>query len=138
VRNFVYIEKEMKMTNWYVDAFKKYATFHGRASREAFWTFCVFNGLISILFLFIDSLLISKQLFGVFSLIYGVIVLSPSLALGARRLHDSGRSGWWLLVALVPYIGVLINFVFMVLDSDPGTNQYGPNPKDSLPNDLTS
>ena len=124
--------------NWYINAFKKYATFHGRARREEFWTFTLLNSLISIFVGFIDFLLIKTQFFGLFSLVYGLLILLPSFAVAVRRLHDSGRSGWWLLVGLVPYIGVIVGIVFMFLDSDPGTNQYGPNPKDPLPEELTS
>lgn len=66
---------------------------------------------------------------GVLSGIYTLAVLIPSLAVTVRRLHDIGRSGWWLLIAFIPLIGALILLIFTVLDSKPGSNQYGPDPK---------
>lgn len=60
-------------------------------------------------------------------------LLVPSIAVGVRRLHDTDRSGWWLLIALVPLIGGIIRLVFMVLDGTPGNNRYGPNPKADAP-----
>ena len=67
--------------------------------------------------------------FGLLIFVYAVAVFVPSLAMSVRRLHDTGRSGWFLLLNLIPYIGGIIVFVFSVLDSQPGANQYGPNPK---------
>jgi uncharacterized membrane protein YhaH (DUF805 family) len=56
-------------------------------------------------------------------------MLLPSIAVGARRLHDIGRTGWWQLIVLVPVIGVIVLLIFYVMDGDPGSNEYGPNPK---------
>lgn len=67
--------------------------------------------------------------FGVLGMLYMLAVLLPSIAVGVRRLHDSGHSGLWLLIAFVPVVGGLVLLVFFVLDSEPGTNAYGPNPK---------
>jgi uncharacterized membrane protein YhaH (DUF805 family) len=61
--------------------------------------------------------------------IYGLAVLIPGLAVAVRRLHDTGRSGWWLLIGLVPLIGAIVLIVFMATDGEPGDNAYGPNPK---------
>lgn len=68
-------------------------------------------------------------IFGLLIFSYAIAIRVPSLAMSVRRLHDTGRSGWFLLLNLIPYIGGIIIFVFSVLDSQPGTNQYGPNPK---------
>jgi uncharacterized membrane protein YhaH (DUF805 family) len=68
---------------------------------------------------------------GLISGIYALAVLIPSLAVGIRRLHDTNRSGWWLLIALIPIVGTIVLLVFMVQDSDPGENLYGPNPKNA-------
>ena len=68
-------------------------------------------------------------IFGLLIFAYAIAILVPSLAMSVRRLHDTGRSGWFLLLNLIPYIGGIIIFVFSVLDSQPGANQYGPNPK---------
>ena len=69
---------------------------------------------------------------GVLVSLYALVLLLPSLAVGARRLHDTGRSGWWLLIGLVPLIGSIVLIIFFVLDSQPGDNPYGPNPKGML------
>ncbi|MNZ89121.1 Inner membrane protein YhaI [compost metagenome] len=61
--------------------------------------------------------------------LYSLAILLPSLALVVRRLHDTGRSGWWVLIGFIPLIGFIVLLVFMCTDSDPDTNQYGPNPK---------
>jgi uncharacterized membrane protein YhaH (DUF805 family) len=66
---------------------------------------------------------------GVLAGLYSLAVLIPSIAVGVRRLHDTGRSGWWLLISLVPLIGIIVLIVFLATDSQPGANQYGPNPK---------
>jgi uncharacterized membrane protein YhaH (DUF805 family) len=67
--------------------------------------------------------------FNVLSYIYALAVLVPSFAVGWRRLHDTGRSGWWMLIGLIPLVGAIILIVFFLQDSAPGDNQYGPNPK---------
>ena len=61
--------------------------------------------------------------------LYSFVIIIPSLSIIVRRLHDTGKSGWMILLGLIPFAGVIIIFVFMLLDSQPGTNQYGPNPK---------
>jgi uncharacterized membrane protein YhaH (DUF805 family) len=121
--------------NWYLEAVKnKYAVFDGRAHRQEFWYFILFYFLIYF------ALSIVDQVTGTFSMetgagllsgIYALAMLVPSLAVGARRLHDTGRSGWWQLLMLIPILGGLILIFFFVLDSEPGDNQYGPNPKSS-------
>ena len=111
--------------NWYLAVMKKYAEFQGRASRQEYWMFFLINVLIALALGVIDAIIGIGFLGG----LYTLAVLIPSLAVGARRLHDTGRTGWWLLVGLVPVIGVIILIVLLVLDSEPGDNQYGPNPK---------
>ncbi len=68
---------------------------------------------------------------GVLGFIYLLAVLLPGIAVSIRRLHDTDRSGWWLLIGLIPFVGAIVVFVFTVLDSTPGENQYGPNPKEA-------
>ncbi len=119
--------------NWYLAALKKYAVFSGRARRMEYWMFALFNFIISIALYVIDGLITGFSLethSSILQTIYGLAVLLPSLAVGVRRLHDTGRSGWWLLIALVPIIGVIVIIIFTVQDSQPGANQYGPNPKE--------
>ncbi|WP_233356542.1 DUF805 domain-containing protein [Pseudomonas mangrovi] len=113
------------MIHWYVDVLKKYAVFDGRARRAEYWWFTLFSVIASIVLSIIDGILGMPS---VLSGIYALAVLLPSIGVAIRRLHDTGRSGWWLLLALVPIAGIVL-IVFLALDSQPGENQYGPNPK---------
>ncbi|MFJ4783470.1 DUF805 domain-containing protein [Streptomyces sp. NPDC088794] len=115
--------------SWFIEALKKYAVFSGRARRKEYWNFALFVGIIYVVLLVIA--LASKQsaLLGLAGLFY-LGVLIPSLAVAVRRLHDTGRSGWWILIGLVPLAGAIVLLVFTVSDSTPGPNQYGPNPKE--------
>jgi len=121
--------------NWYLEAVKnKYAVFDGRAHRQEFWYFMLFYLLIYTALSLVDHVIgaVEEQTgTGLFSGLYALAMLVPSLAVGARRLHDTGRSGWWQLLSLIPILGVLILIFFFVQDSQPGDNQYGPNPKSS-------
>jgi len=73
---------------------------------------------------------ISRPLGWILYLVLLIGTIVPDLAVGVRRLHDTSRSGWWLLIALVPFVGGIILLVFMCLDSTPGPNDYGPSPKE--------
>jgi uncharacterized membrane protein YhaH (DUF805 family) len=117
--------------NWYVAALKKYAEFTGRARRKEYWLFALFNFLICVVLVVIDSMggMINPMGLGVLSGLYSLAVFVPSLAVSVRRLHDTDRSGWWLLILFVPVIGLIVFLVFMLLDSQPGENRHGPSPK---------
>ncbi len=118
--------------NWYLEVLKKYAVFSGRARRKEYWYFSLFNLLITIVLAVIDGMtgtLIAEANIGLLGGIYALAILIPFLAVSVRRLHDTDRSGWWLLIALIPLIGAIVILVFMVQDSKPGENQYGSNPK---------
>ncbi len=118
--------------SWYLEVLKKYAVFSGRARRKEYWYFFLFNVLITIVLLVIDGMtgtLNAEAGIGLLGGIYALAVLIPALAVSVRRLHDTDRSGWWLLIMLIPLIGVIVILVFMVQDSKPGENQYGSNPK---------
>jgi uncharacterized membrane protein YhaH (DUF805 family) len=113
--------------NWYLDVLKnKYATFDGRARRKEYWMFFLFNILVAIGLGIVEALIGTVGLIGG---LYALAVLIPGIAVTIRRLHDTSRSGWWILIVLVPAVGTLILLIFMVLDSQPGGNEYGPNPK---------
>jgi uncharacterized membrane protein YhaH (DUF805 family) len=104
---------------------QKYATFDGRARRSEFWWFALFSFAVGVAASLLDSALGSGRLInGLVSL----ALLVPSLAVGARRLHDTGRSGWWQLIGIIPVIGWIVLIVWFVQDSQQD-NQYGPNPK---------
>ena len=117
--------------NWYFEVLKKYAVFSGRARRKEYWMFVLFNIIIAFVLGFIDGAagLVGESGLGPLGGLYCVAVLIPGIAVSVRRLHDTNRSGWWLLIAFVPLIGAIVLLVFMVQDSQQGDNQYGPNPK---------
>ena len=120
--------------NWYLHVLKNYATFSGRARRKEYWIFFLFNVLISLGLGVIDVVAGTYSVeyeTGFFSGLYSLLVLIPGIAVGVRRLHDTNRSGWWILISLIPIIGVLVLFVFMCLDSQLGTNRFGVNPKEA-------
>ena len=120
--------------NWYLKVLKKYAVFEGRAQRAEYWYYVLFSLIISFLLAMIDGATGSfneEAGIGILGGIYALAVLIPSIAVGVRRLHDTNRSGWWLLLGLVPLIGFIVLIVFFVIDSDQGDNQYGSNPKGS-------
>jgi len=119
--------------NWYLDAWKNYVNFQGRARRKAYWMFALFNVIaIVVLGLIEGTLGLSGQNgYGILTGIYSLAIILPGLAVAIRRLHDTGRSGWWILIGLVPLVGPIVLLVFFVQDSQPGSNQYGPNPKES-------
>lgn len=120
---------------WYLDVLKNYAGFSGRARRKEYWMFTLFNIIISFVLGFVDGIIGSvNPTVGIGALggIYSLAVLIPSLAVSVRRLHDVGKSGWMLLIALIPIIGAIWLLVLMVSDSKPEENQYGPNPKEGV------
>ena len=112
--------------NWYLEVLKKYAVFSGRARRKEYWMFVLFNMIISFVLGFVEGIFGGP---GILYMIYGLAVLIPGLAVSVRRLHDTGKSGWWLLISLVPFVGGIVLIVFMATDSAVGENQYAPNPK---------
>ena len=111
--------------NYYTEVLQKYTQFGGRARRAEYWMFALINAIISIVLQVIDSAIGTG---GILGGIYGLAVLIPSIAVGVRRLHDTNHSGWWLLIAFT-IIGLIPLFIWAIQDSDPGDNQYGPNPK---------
>ena len=112
--------------NWYLEVLKKYVVFNGRAHRTEFWMFFLFNCIISIVLSIVESLI---GLQSVLSGLYTLAVLLPSLGVMVRRLHDIGKPGLWILIGLIPIIGGIILIIFACKDSDPGDNEFGPNPK---------
>ena len=110
---------------WYLGCFKKYADFSGRARRKEYWMFTLFNIIAAVLVSIIGLLIKFPWL----SVIYSLAVLVPSLAVIVRRLHDIGKSGGWFFISFVPFVGGIILLVFECMDSQPGENAYGPNPK---------
>ena len=118
---------------YFLYCLQHYADFNGRARRSEYWYFVLFNFIVSIL---IGLLLgVIAGVLNVPALVYlaylwSLAVFIPSLAVSVRRLHDIGRSGWWLLLSLIPLVGAIILIIWYCTDSQPGANQYGPNPKE--------
>ena len=118
---------------WYLKVLKHYADFSGRARRKEYWMFVLFNTIFAIIAAILDNVLglTSGQLpYGVLYFLYMLAVLIPGLAVTVRRLHDVGKSGWMILISLIPIIGTIWLLVLMVTDSNTGENQYGKNPKE--------
>ena len=133
------------MMSAYKSMFKKYAKFNGRSRRSEYWYATLVNSLIGLLFFFVvvaiavstgdyvsDAVAIFVALLALAYCGYCFAIVIPSLAMCVRRLHDIGKSGWFVLLSLIPYVGALILFVFLVQDSQPGSNQYGTNPKENV------
>ncbi len=123
--------------SWYFRVLKKYAVFAGRARRKEYWIYNLINLLILVVLDIADPAKQSPTTsLGPLAAVYVLATFLPSLGVLVRRLHDTGRSGVWVLLGLVPIIGSLIVLVFTIQDSEPGQNQYGANPK--MPNPITS
>ncbi|MBP7001743.1 DUF805 domain-containing protein [Amaricoccus sp.] len=106
--------------------FSQYATFAGRASRSEFWYFTLFTWLISIISSIIDaSIGSSPESIGVVGLMISLVIFLPGLAVSARRLHDIDRTGWWLLMMILPIIGWIVLLVFYCTKPTPGRNRFG-------------
>jgi uncharacterized membrane protein YhaH (DUF805 family) len=112
----------------YLDVLKKYAVFEGRARRKEYWTFVLFNVIIGFALGFIEALLGIPP---VISALYSLAVVIPGIAVTARRLHDIGKSGWFILITLIPCIGTIWLLILTASEGHPGENQYGPNPKNA-------
>lgn len=123
------MEDEM---DWYLMVLKKYAEFSGRSRRKELWMFvlfnCIFSWALCILGIVFKESTLGYIFMGLY-FVYLLAVLVPCLAVTVRRLHDLGKSGWWWFIILVPIVGPIIILVFCVMDSQPGANEYGPNPK---------
>ncbi len=114
----------------FVDAiksvFSQYANFSGRARRSEYWYYVLCYAIISIV---INLLSQASSVFAIIGTVVGLALICPTLAVEIRRLHDIGKSGWYLLFNLIPLVGAIILIVWFCKDSEPGDNMYGPNPK---------
>jgi uncharacterized membrane protein YhaH (DUF805 family) len=128
--------------SWYIKVLKNYAVFSGRARRKEYWWFSLFNFIFILVLDGIDLFVIAPHIHSLIlpivytltivsslTIIYILAVIVPGIAVGVRRLHDTNRSGWWYFIGLIPIVGSIILIVFYAMDSQPGDNRYGPNPK---------
>ncbi|MFY7943579.1 MAG: DUF805 domain-containing protein [Crocinitomicaceae bacterium] len=110
--------------NYYLKVLQNYANFNGRARRKEYWMFVLFNFIASFVLGFIGGLLD----FTLLANLYSLAVLLPSIAVAVRRMHDVGKSGWFVLIPIY-------NFILAVSDGEKGENQYGPDPKNESSDD---
>ncbi len=103
----------------------KYADFTGRARRSEFWWFVLFNFIVSLAAMFIDNVIFGGD---VISLLAAIALFLPGLAVGVRRLHDVDRSGWWILIALIPILGAIVLIVWGATEGSNSANRFGPQP----------
>ena len=111
---------------YWLECWKKYATFSGRARRKEYWMWILFNSLFAFGIGIVDGIL---QTEGILGMLYSLAILLPGWAVFTRRVHDIGKSGWWWLIGLVPVVGAIVLLVFMCRDSQPSDNEYGSSPK---------
>lgn len=109
--------------HWYTDVIKQYAVFDGRAGRPEYWWFFLINTVISVVLRFAIP-----NIGPLISELYGLAVLLPSIGVTIRRLHDTNRTGWWILVVLIPLVGWIWLIVLLAMAGDLGPNRYGPPP----------
>lgn len=113
-----------------------YATFKGRARRSEYWYIQLFLVLTNLAVAAIDLVLMNGDVDrfiangggGIVGLVWILVTIVPALAVLVRRLHDTGKSGWWILIGLVPFLGTIVLFVFTVLNSEVGENRFGDSP----------
>jgi uncharacterized membrane protein YhaH (DUF805 family) len=113
--------------HYFIEVLKKYAIFKGRARRAEYWYFTLVSTIISVVINVISNIFSDKQ--NIIGLVYSLAVFIPGLAVSVRRLHDIGKSGWMILINLIPLVGFIWFIVLACKDSNPGENKYGPNSK---------
>jgi uncharacterized membrane protein YhaH (DUF805 family) len=120
---------------WMTMPLRRYAEFSGRSRRKEYWMFTLMLAILNFVIGIVESTMglagTVGGLYGPLSLLVMLAILVPYLAVGARRLHDTGRSGWWLLIGLIPIVGAIVLLIFFVLEGTKGPNEYGPDPKGS-------
>ncbi|MCX3395266.1 DUF805 domain-containing protein [Citrobacter amalonaticus] len=113
--------------NWYLSVIKNYTGFSGRARRKEYWMFALINMIICAVLNVIQAVIGMETPY--ISIIYSLGILLPSIAVAIRRLHDTERSGWWLLLSLIPIIGTIVIIVFLCQNGTAGANRFGADPK---------
>ena len=125
--------------NWYLKCFNQYADFTGRARRTEFWMFVLFNIIVAFLLCILGIIVMvaAGPDYAVFAFapyfLYALAAILPALGVSVRRLHDTGKSGLWLLTAFIPFVNGIFSIILLVfycIDGDKGPNKYGPDPKE--------
>jgi uncharacterized membrane protein YhaH (DUF805 family) len=119
--------------DWMLMPLRRYAEFSGRSQRKEYWMFFLFQVIVAVVLGIIEGMLgltgMVAGVYGPLTVLFWLAVLIPGIAVGIRRLHDTDRSGWWLLLAFVPLVGAIVLLVFFVSDGTHGPNRFGPDPK---------
>jgi uncharacterized membrane protein YhaH (DUF805 family) len=118
--------------NWYSKVVKQYTDFYGRARRKEYWMFTLFNCMFFIVAMVLDNVLgltIGNLPYGALYFLYAIFIFIPGLAVTVRRLHDIGKSGWMLLISLLPIVGAIWLLVLLLTNSQHEENEYGESPK---------
>ncbi|MEU6092645.1 DUF805 domain-containing protein [Streptomyces sp. NPDC047085] len=113
--------------SWFLEALKKYAVFSGRARRSEYWYFLLFYVILYAVFFGVGLAIKVPALVAI--VVVGLLL--PHWGVSVRRLHDTGRSGWWILLGIIPLVGFIVLLVFYASEGEPGANKYGPNPKET-------
>ncbi len=124
---------------YYIKAFNNFSNFNGRARRKEYWMYLLFNLIFAMVAIILDNvfgLAFESIGYGVIYLLYALITFIPSLSVSVRRLHDKSKSGWYLLLAIIPIIGGIVLLFILAADGDPGENEYGTNPKELPEEDI--
>jgi len=115
--------------SWFIDPIKNhYADFSGRVSRKTYWMFFLTYIILAVVISVIEALMGTNFI----GLIFAFALLVPAIAIGARRLHDTGLSGWWQLINFIPLLGAIILIIMLVRKSEAADNKYGPNPNGAV------
>ncbi len=118
--------------DWYLKVLRNYMGFSGRARRKEYWMFVLVSFVLGVVLSIVDGILgwhLYKEQ-GVLTTLYGLLIFIPSWAVQFRRLHDTDRTAWWLLLLIIPIIGLLVIFIFNCQSGTPGPNRYGASPKE--------
>lgn len=115
--------------NWKLVVLERYAKFDGRAGRAEFWWFALANFLVLVV---LGILIQISSIFVLLYIVYGLALIVPSIAVAIRRLHDTDKSGWMLLLGLIPFVGAIILLVFYILEGTNGPNNYGAGPEPAV------
>jgi uncharacterized membrane protein YhaH (DUF805 family) len=116
--------KPMTFSEAVKSGFDHYTKFDGRASKAAFWWWFLFGVLVAIVANILDAIIGSS----IISILVALALLLPNLSVAIRRLHDTDRTGWWILIGLIPIVGFIVLLIFYLEKSNPGENKYGPEP----------
>ena len=122
------LEENYSIVDWFKKSMKNYTNLSGRARRKEFWYFVLVQIGLTVLAMILDKVVFGSES-EFFNGCVALVMLVPSITVGVRRLHDTGRSGWWLLLPVVPLIGLIMLLVFFAIETDFKTNQWGPPAK---------